>query len=71
MTTIHRAALAALLLLLVACAPAVPEEETAHDLTKVAQGSLKTVYRIVDGDAQIACWIYVGVEQGGIDCLPL
>lgn len=29
-----------------------------------------TVHRYVDDEAGVACWVFLGVNKGGIDCLP-
>lgn len=47
-------------LILMACRPPA----TAGELDK-------RVGRHVDSEAGIVCWVYVGVNSGGIDCLPI
>lgn len=60
----YRVLIVAVLVLLglVSCAPG---RATA------ASSSLVRVERHIDQEAGVACWVYIGVYQGGITCLPL
>ena len=69
-------------LLLVACGPAVPSEEQmkAHadglaivhfGDVGVYNGNVGAVYRVIDRDAKVVCWIFAAYKKGGISCLPL
>ena len=29
------------------------------------------VFKVVDDEAGVVCWVYDGIKQGGIDCMPL
>jgi len=69
-------ALVLLALLLATCAPAVQESGSTQvmsgDLVLVATtGGYGNVWRFIDTKADVACWLILGMERGGISCLPL
>ena len=64
-------ALTALVLLLATCAPETSLEGEPDPSDGVRIGKNVWVYRVVDAEAQVACWVYSGIDKGGIDCLPL
>ena len=67
-------ALVLLALLLATCAPATqePPQETFGDFELVATtGGYGNVWRFIDTKADVACWLILGMERGGISCLPL
>jgi hypothetical protein len=68
---IHKTTLAILLLALVACAALTTEMEITQLPVAKPSGTRITVYRIVDEEAGVACWVFVGYHKGGISCLPL
>lgn len=41
------------------------------DFTIVSTTAFGGVFRIVDDDAGVVCWIYLGGDPGGISCLPI
>ena len=64
-------ALVLLALLLATCGPATPPEGETDPASGVRIGGSVRVYRVIDTEAQVACWVYSGIDKGGIDCLPL
>lgn len=61
-----------LLLFLVGCAQAPePAEEQPNDIIIVYQYFDISVYRFVDKQAAVVCYVMDGMEKGGISCLPL
>lgn len=65
-----KVAVTLLLLALAGCGPLVDDGQQRPDCTQVTSGSLSGVYRCVDEDAQVVCWVWTGYNQGGIDCMP-
>ena len=41
------------------------------DFTLVASNNMNYVYRFVDKEAEEVCWIFIGMEKGGLSCRPL
>lgn len=64
--------LCAVVILLVACSgPATTVPELPPSFVLLEGNAYFTFYRAVDKEARVACWIYSGIDKGGIDCLPL
>lgn len=53
-----------------ATAPAAAQEEPGNTVTAVSTGIDQVVFRVVDDDAGVVCWLYSGISKGGISCLP-
>lgn len=76
MTIMRKILIVAILLALFGCAAPTPEEREAEAaktgwvMVTQAQG-LAFVYRIVDEEAGVVCWVFTGPNKGGISCLPL
>lgn len=49
-------------ILLSSCAPS-----QTFDGTEVT----RNIFRYVDDEAGVVCWIYGGYQKGGIDCMPI
>uniref|UniRef100_A0A6M3XTR6 Uncharacterized protein n=1 Tax=viral metagenome TaxID=1070528 RepID=A0A6M3XTR6_9ZZZZ len=59
-------------LLLGCAAPPIAENLNLGEHELVARPSLTTsIIRTIDAEAGVVCWVYIGIEQGGICCLPL
>lgn len=52
-------------LLFVSC---VPSENGSN--SNIIEGATN-LYREIDEDAGVVCWIYSGYQSGGIDCMPI
>ena len=59
-----------ILVLLLGCGPDPDMQDST--LVPIGEGGLcSKMYRIVDEDAGVACWVWRCSYAGGIDCLPL
>ena len=66
--------LLALVILLTGCAPAVYVAPDSIPLTELPVGNASfnnSVFRFIDKEAGVICWIYSDGYRGGISCLPL
>lgn len=54
-------------LLLVGCTP--ESSNPAFAGTKLPYDV--DIYRYVDGEAGVVCWVFFGIYKGGISCLPI
>jgi hypothetical protein len=63
---ISRLVSAIFVLLIAGCVPATSPDSTLGKSIPV--GSKSNVYRYIDTEAGVACWLYTG---GGIDCMPM
>ena len=61
--------IAALMLVLVACAPAKVEAEEPDGFELVWRSGVSIVHRIHDDEHGVTCWVYTSYNQGGISCL--
>ena len=60
-----------LLLALIGCSPKVIEPES-DGYTTLYHTNFSGLYRFIDEDAGVACWVWLGVSgAAGLDCLPL
>lgn len=57
-----------LVLLMVSCSSVETSEVTPHNPTILIQDN---VYRFIDKEADVVCWVYAQGYKGGISCLPL
>ena len=66
--------LAAVLLLSVSCAERqefpseTHEAERAADFETIANAFYHSIYRVIDKEAGVVCWLY---NKGGMDCMPI
>lgn len=64
--------IAILLFMLTGCA--APSGDAPRDDTgfrQIGGSALSGVYRTVDEQAGVACWVFSSVEKGGIACMPI
>ena len=63
-------ALVLLALLLATCGPATPPEGETDPASGVRIGGSVWVYRIIDTEAQVACWVYSGRRGASYSLRP-
>lgn len=60
------------LALLVRCGPATPTTPVIDgDFVLIYNSAYYTMYRFIDKEMGVACWVYDGLKEGGISCIPL
>lgn len=53
------------------CAPPPPRAETPAGAETIAVVGAGRVYRIVDSELGVVCYVYASGYRGGIDCLDI
>lgn len=56
---------------LVSCVSTDGLELKVGERVVVMDDGLRWVYRTVDEDAGVVCWVFSGPSKGGIDCMSL
>ncbi len=61
-------ALPLLSLVLAGCAASAGGNST---FWQISNTRLSGVYRTLDEEAGVVCWVYSSIDKGGIDCMPI
>ena len=48
-----------------------PQDTTDSETFLISDRIQPGINRVIDKEAGVVCWVYKGLDRGGIDCLPI